>query len=80
MHHTAQVGDINEATIREFAAKAVAAAGGQAGGQAGSSNRLGELRSAVQDASHQPFAASVNGLSSCPHHVSRVGLVFAPAG
>jgi hypothetical protein len=27
-------------------------------------------RQAVQDAKHQPFAAPVNGISACPHHVS----------
>lgn len=55
---------MNEASLREFAAKLDAAAAG-----VGGSNKI-ELRSAVKDADYEPLASTVNALSACPHHVS----------
>ncbi|KAF8066252.1 Wdr34 [Scenedesmus sp. PABB004] len=57
------VGDISDASLREFAAKLEAAAAAPGAGGA----RL-ELRGAVKDGSLQPLAATVNGLCACPQH------------
>lgn len=62
-----QVNDMNEAALKDFGTK-LAAVAAQAGG---SSSKL-ELRSGVHDAKYKAFAAPVNGLSGCPHHVSYV--------
>jgi len=64
-----QVNDINDAAMKGFSTKLAAAAAG------GVASRV-ELHSAVHDAKYMPFAAGVNGLSACPHHVSP----WLPAG
>lgn len=57
---------MNEASLREFGARLDAAAAAAAG-----SGSKVELRSAVKAGEYEPMAATVNGLSSCPHHVSK---------
>lgn len=61
-----QVNDMNEAVLKDFGTRLAAAAATPPG----SSNSKLELRSGVHDAQYKPFAAPVNGLSACPHHVS----------
>ncbi|WIA14099.1 hypothetical protein OEZ85_002646 [Tetradesmus obliquus] len=58
-----QVNDMNEASIRDFAARLEAAAAAAPG----SSSKV-ELRSAVKDREYETLSATVNGLSACPHH------------
>jgi hypothetical protein len=55
---------MNEAALKDFGTILAAAAA-----QPGGSSKL-EPRSGVHDAKYKPFAAPVNGLSGCPHHVS----------
>jgi hypothetical protein len=59
-----QVNDMNDASIRDFAARLDAAAAAPPG----SSSKV-ELRSAVKDREYEALSATVNGLCACPHHV-----------
>lgn len=61
-----QVNDMNEAALKDFSTRLATAAAAPPG----SNGSKVELRSAVHDAKYAPFAAPVNGLSACPHHVS----------
>jgi hypothetical protein len=61
---SAQVNDMNDASIRDFAAKLEAAAAAAPG----SSSKV-ELRSAVKDREFDALSATVNALSACPHNV-----------
>ncbi|KAF6254151.1 WD40-repeat-containing domain protein [Scenedesmus sp. NREL 46B-D3] len=58
-----QVNDMNEASVRDFAARLEAAAAAAPG----SSSKV-ELRSAVKDREYAAASATVNALSACPHH------------
>jgi hypothetical protein len=57
---------MNDASIRDFAAKLEAAAAAAA---PGSSSRV-ELCSAVKERQFEALSATVNALSACPHNVS----------